>query len=69
MTHYHIRWSRNLQLDWERFNSPKEAEASARQLLRRGEAYAIEEHDETCPRCQATRNAKSMRPTFSPTSA
>ncbi len=64
MTHYHIRWSGSVQLDWERFNTPAEAEASAKQLLRHGETYAIEEHNDTCSRCRAARNLKSMHAIF-----
>ena len=55
MTHYHIRWSGNVQLDWERFDTPAEAEAAAKQLLRHGETYTIEEHNDTVsavPGCQ-----------------
>jgi hypothetical protein len=69
MTHYHIRWSGSAQLDWERFNTPGEAEESAKQLLRHGETYVIEEYDDTCPRCRAAMNMKSMRANFSQTSA
>ena len=69
MTHYHIRWSGNVPLDWERFSTAAEAEASAKQLLRRGETYTVEEHDETCPRCRAARDAKSIHATFSEASA
>ena len=58
MTHYHFRWSGSAQLDWERFNTPAEAEASAKQLLRHGETYMIEEHDRTCSRCRAARNLR-----------
>jgi hypothetical protein len=65
MTHYHIRWSGSAQLDWERFNTPAEAEASAKQLLRHGETYMIEEHNRACSRCRATRNARTMRAIFS----
>ena len=65
MTHYHIRWSGNVPLDWERFNTPAEAEASANQLLRYGETYTIEEHNDPCPRCRAASNVRSMRSTFS----
>ncbi len=64
MTHYHIRWSENVMLDWECFSTPAEAEATAEQLLRHGETYIIEKHDETCPRCRAAMNAKSMHVTF-----
>jgi hypothetical protein len=53
MPHYHIRWSGKVLLDWQCFSTPEEAKASARQLVRVGETYVIEKHDETCPRCQA----------------
>jgi hypothetical protein len=69
MTHYHIRWSGKVLLDWQRFSTPEEAKASARQLVRLGETYAIEEHDETCPRCQAVMNLESMHSSFSEASA
>ncbi len=69
MTHYHIRWSGKALLDWQRFSTPEEAKASARQLLGQGETYAIEEHYETCPRCEATMNAKSMHGSFNEASA
>jgi uncharacterized paraquat-inducible protein A len=46
-------------LDWERFSERAEAEASARQLMRPGEAYTIEEHDGTCQRCQETMKLKA----------
>jgi hypothetical protein len=60
MTHYHIRWSGNVPLDWECFNTYADAEARAKQLLRQDETYSIEEYDETCPRCRAAMEAKSM---------
>ena len=68
MTHYHIRWSRKALLDWQSFSTPEEAKASARQLVRQGETYTIEEHDERCARCQAAMNVKSMH-TFHEASA
>jgi hypothetical protein len=49
--HYHIRWS-GAALDWERFNTHAEAEASAKQLARPGETYTIEELDGDCTRCR-----------------
>jgi hypothetical protein len=50
--HHHIRWL-NAGLDWERFSTREEAEASARQLARPAETYAIVQYDdETCPQCQ-----------------
>jgi hypothetical protein len=64
MTHYHIRWLGKVLLDWQRFSTPEEAKASARQLVRQGETYTIEEHDETCPRCEAVINVKSIHSAF-----
>ena len=49
--HYHIRWSPTPTLDWERFGSRAEAEARAKELVRQGETYTIEEHGESCARC------------------
>jgi hypothetical protein len=59
MTHYHIRWSGKVSLDWERFSTPEEAKVSAKQLVRGGETYTIEEYDKACPRCQAAMKVKS----------
>jgi len=64
MTHYHIRWSGQTLLDWQCFSTPEEAKESARQLVRQGETYIIEEHDEACARCQAAMNVKSMPSSF-----
>ena len=50
--HYHIRWSGKTALDWERFSSRADAEAGAKQLMRLGETYTIEEHDGACQRCR-----------------
>ena len=69
MTHYHIRWSGKAMLDWQPFSTPEEAKVSAIELVRLGETYAIEEHDDPCPRCQATINMESMRSRFSEASA
>jgi hypothetical protein len=69
MTHYHIRWSGRAVLDWQCFSTHEDAKASARQLVRQGETYTIEEHDETCQRCDAAMKAKSMHSPFSETSA
>jgi hypothetical protein len=57
--HFHIRWSSKATLDWERFSTSAEAEASAKQLVRLGETYAIEEHDGACTRCQQAMKPKS----------
>jgi hypothetical protein len=48
--HYHIHWSGKAALDWEAHGSREEAEASAKQLVRAGETYAVEEHGLLCPR-------------------
>ena len=69
LPHYHIRWSGKTTLDWERFSERAEAEASARQLMRPGEAYTIEEHDGTCPRCQETMKRKAPHSTSDEASA
>jgi hypothetical protein len=55
MPHYHIRWS-NSKLDWEAFPTSEEAQASAEQLLMRGESYVIEQVDGDCPRCSSLHN-------------
>ena len=52
MTHFHIRWS-DSKLDWEAFQTREEATARAKELVRRGETYVIEEVDGTCPRCKS----------------
>jgi hypothetical protein len=57
MNHFHIRWSSGA-LDWERFGSRAEAEEGARQLMRLGESYTVEEHDEACSRCRDAMSAK-----------
>lgn len=62
--HYHIRWSTKELLDWAAFPSRAEAEASAKQLVRSGETYVIEERDESCPRCLKSFNLK--RPARNP---
>ena len=69
MTHYHIRWSGKAVLDWQCFSTHEEAKASARQLVRLGETYTIEEHDEACPRCEAAMNVKSINGAFNGASA
>lgn len=59
MPHYHIRWSDRTVLDWEPFSTRVEAEASAKQLVRSGETYNIEERDGECLRCQDAAKLKS----------
>jgi hypothetical protein len=48
--HYHIHWTRKT-LDWERFDTSADAEASARKLALPGETFTVEEHSESCPQC------------------
>ena len=52
-SHYHIRWSGKQTLDWERFDTRAEAEASANLLALPGERYSIEENGESCPQCRS----------------
>jgi hypothetical protein len=51
-SHYHIHWT-GKTLDWERFDTSAEAEASARELMLPGETFTIEEHGESCPQCRS----------------
>jgi hypothetical protein len=53
MNHYHISWSGKKEVDWERFQTREEADAGAKQLVRPGERYTIEQFDEDCPWCHA----------------
>lgn len=58
LSHFHIRWSGGV-LDWERFRTHAEAEAGAKQLVRLGESYAIEQHGVDCPKCAELLKEKS----------
>jgi hypothetical protein len=58
--HYHIRWAGGA-LDWEVFNSPDAAEASAKELARTSETYTIEKYGIDCPRCAAISRYPSGR--------
>ena len=60
MTHYHIRWSGREVLDWEAFSNHADAEASAKELVRWGESYTIEELNGNCPRCGEAKKSKSQ---------
>ena len=51
--HFHIRWSGAEAMSWERFATRAEAEAAAKERVRPGETYTIEELGEGCTRCQA----------------
>jgi hypothetical protein len=57
--HYHIHWSRVLPLNWERFSTRADAEASAELFVLQGETYAIEEQGEACQRCRDAEKGKS----------
>jgi len=58
-SHYHIRWSSRTALDWECFSTHAEADTRARELVRQGETYIIEEHAEACARCRDAMNLKT----------
>lgn len=50
MLHYHIRWTGG-KLDWEAFHTQDEARIAAKELVRSGESYTIEQLDGACPHC------------------
>ena len=49
--HFHIRWSTG-KLDWQRLDTEEEAEKLAEELRIGGEAYRVEQHDQSCERCR-----------------
>jgi hypothetical protein len=54
--HYHIRWQGGGgAVDWETRSTRAAAEYSARQMVRPGETYVIEEFGSVCMTCAATR--------------
>jgi hypothetical protein len=57
-THFHIRWASGA-LDWQRFGTTLEAEASAQHLVLPGEAYTLEEYADDGCRCRALRSEKA----------
>jgi hypothetical protein len=69
LPHFHIRWSGKTTLDWERFSTRKEAEASAKQLVQQDETFMIEEHDATCLRCRDAMRLKHAHGTSKGASA
>jgi hypothetical protein len=69
LPHYHICWSGKTTLDWENFGTRKEAEASAKQLVREQETYTIEERDQACLRCRDAMHLKSAHGTSTGASA
>lgn len=50
MIHFHICWSES-KLDWEAFRTREEAITQAKELVRPGETYLIQQFDGNCPRC------------------
>ncbi|PYU27555.1 MAG: hypothetical protein DMG32_06440 [Acidobacteria bacterium] len=52
--HHHIRWQGGA-LNWETWSTRAAAEYSARQIVRPGETYVIEEFGEACMTCGAIR--------------
>jgi len=58
-SHFHIRWGRNPQVDWESFLTHEEADARARELMRPGETYTIEEFDHACERCSPPKSVSA----------
>jgi hypothetical protein len=57
--HSHIRWSRVVPLNWERFSTRADAEATAELFVLQGETYAIEEQGEASQRCRDAERGKS----------
>jgi hypothetical protein len=54
--HYHICWQGDGgAVDWETWSTRAAAEYSARQIVRPGETYLIEEFGEACMTCTAIR--------------
>ena len=55
MTHYHIRWSDG-NLDWQRFITYMDAEATAKEeVVQSNKTFTIEEFNWNCPYCRALR--------------
>ena len=50
-THFHIQWSTTPLLDWQAFPARKEADETARNLVRPYETYTIAERNGKCERC------------------
>jgi hypothetical protein len=59
LLHYHIHWSGRADLDWECFGTAVDAERNAKEWVRPGETYTIEEHGAECPRCGDRLKVKS----------
>jgi len=50
--YYHIRWLPSSKLDWESFETPKEAEDSAKSFVGANETYVVEVAAGECERCR-----------------
>ena len=59
MLHFHIQWC-DSKLDWETFQTREDATTQAKELVRPGETYVIEQFDDTCPRCMSLSGATSL---------
>jgi hypothetical protein len=51
VTHFHIQWSQDEQLDWASFPTRELAEVRARELVQPNETYTIVGRGELCERC------------------
>jgi hypothetical protein len=60
MVHFHIYWS-DSKLDWEAFQTREDATKQAKELVRPGETYVIEQFDGTCPRCMSLAVTTSLQ--------
>jgi hypothetical protein len=56
--HYHIRWS-NGTLDWQSFETRKQAELRAKELALDGETYSIELLGRDCMACAALESPRT----------
>ena len=60
--HYHIYWSEENKLDWEAFDTNKEAIESALELARHGESFLIKaSYSATCAACKNTRAIRASQ--------
>jgi hypothetical protein len=58
--HYHIYWSDKGELDWEAFDTNREATKRALELAGPGEAFVIKTGDEaSCTACKSTQAVAS----------
>lgn len=53
LLHYHIRWLLSGKLQWQRFETPHDAEQRAKELATRDERYVIEPIVGDCETCAA----------------